>query len=303
MTSLEDIHCSVYCRENNIPIIATGRKKEDEEFGGYILVVYPHNWDAKIDLQEGLLSRLSNAILDFSTHKGVTFRLQAVRDDAERADSTIEIVIHRWNSSREQYLINEIEIDTIFPQLLASRNQEIEISSPYVRDILICTHSQRDLCCGRYGYPIYKSLIEYNTNSTLKIWRSSHITGHRAAPVILDLPAGNYWGYMIEEITKKVASTSALNKEEILYHFRGGTDLTPHQQLVDQQGFVQYGWTWFEHSPQIVEEDLGVSLKIKMSRGDHMIECEVIKQPGYIEIGETHCGYTKGPSIYTIVLD
>ena len=303
---MKDELCSTYCGDNKIPIIGTGRKPEGI-FGGYILVVYPTMWEAKIDLQEGLLSQLSGKIRQHTEQENVSFRLQAVRDEENfTQNGKITLVIHRWNTrEREQYSYSSEMLIEKISSLLFSQSEDEREHSSIKRDILVCVHSQRDLCCGRFGTPIYKELNSAIPDSTtqisVKIWRSSHITGHRAAPVLLDLPSGNYWGYVTTELSVKLLNHRVLSPEEVSYHFRGGSDLTPHEQVVDREGFVTYGWEWFEHPPRIKEEDSEETKIIEITRGQFSIKLELESKPGYIEIGETRCGYTKGASTYTII--
>lgn len=58
-----------------------------------------------------------------------------------------------------------------------------------MRDILVCTHGSRDVCWGKFGYAIYKLLrARHAAPNGLRVWRTSHIGGHRFASTLLDFP-------------------------------------------------------------------------------------------------------------------
>jgi hypothetical protein len=51
----------------------------------------------------------------------------------------------------------------------------------------VCTNGQRDVCCARYGLPVYHEL-----RSALgeRVWQTTHLGGHRFAANVLVLPGG-----------------------------------------------------------------------------------------------------------------
>jgi hypothetical protein len=57
--------------------------------------------------------------------------------------------------------------------------------------LLVCTHSKRDQCCAQHGRALLAGLRERVDGPWReRIWESSHIGGHRFAPVTLSLPCG-----------------------------------------------------------------------------------------------------------------
>ena len=61
--------------------------------------------------------------------------------------------------------------------------------------LLVCTHGKRDRCCAVNGRALLTSLLEVATpEQRARIWESSHIGGHRFAPVTLSLPSGAVHG-------------------------------------------------------------------------------------------------------------
>lgn len=56
---------------------------------------------------------------------------------------------------------------------------------------LTCTNGRRDRCCAREGVPVYQAL---EVLVGAQVWQSSHMGGHRFAPVISILPQGLVYG-------------------------------------------------------------------------------------------------------------
>lgn len=59
----------------------------------------------------------------------------------------------------------------------------------------VCTNGQRDLCCARFGLPVYAGLRERVGE---RVWQVTHLGGHRFAPNVLVLPQGAVYGRVQE---------------------------------------------------------------------------------------------------------
>lgn len=55
----------------------------------------------------------------------------------------------------------------------------------------VCTHGRRDVCCSRLGMPVFQALREVAGE---RVFQTSHLGGHRFAPLILTLPLGASFG-------------------------------------------------------------------------------------------------------------
>lgn len=55
----------------------------------------------------------------------------------------------------------------------------------------VCTNGQRDLCCARFGLPLYAAL---RARVGERAWQVTHLGGHRFAPNVLVLPQGVLYG-------------------------------------------------------------------------------------------------------------
>lgn len=55
--------------------------------------------------------------------------------------------------------------------------------------VLVCTHGKRDVCCAVKGRPLASTLwVNFRDFDGDLVWESSHLKGHRFAPVMLVLP-------------------------------------------------------------------------------------------------------------------
>lgn len=77
-------------------------------------------------------------------------------------------------------LIEDVRADR---QALATRLEETHY--------FVCTNGRRDLCCARFGLPVFRQLQEQTGSRT---WQVNHVGGHRFAPNVLVLPEGVLYG-------------------------------------------------------------------------------------------------------------
>ncbi len=83
----------------------------------------------------------------------------------------------------------------IDPSINLSKFQQYQQQTSHIREMMVCTHSQVDLACGKFGTPLYRQLRkEYASASArqLRVWQSTHFGGHQFAPTLVDLPHGHF---------------------------------------------------------------------------------------------------------------
>jgi hypothetical protein len=115
----------------------------------------------------------------------------------------------------------------------------------HVRDLLVCTHGSRDVCCGKYGYPVYDLLRRRRAEAErLRVWRTSHIGGHRFAPTMIDYSEGRYWGHLEPWAAEKVAARSG-PVLDLGPFYRGWSGLqSSAEQVAEREIFAREGWAW-----------------------------------------------------------
>ena len=119
----------------------------------------------------------------------------------------------------------------------------------HIRELMVCTHTQVDLACGRFGTPLYRQLRkEYAPadNGKLRAWQTTHFGGHQFAPTLVDLPQGCLWGHLepdvIDLLVYRKSSASGLSE-----YYRGWTGLNKFEQIVEREIWMQFGWSWLDY--------------------------------------------------------
>jgi len=117
-----------------------------------------------------------------------------------------------------------------------------QVSHGGQRELFVCTHGQVDICCGKFGFPLY---AEARRLKGARVWRASHFGGHRYAPTAWEMPSGYMWGFLDEDSTRGVMSrtgdTSAFGVK-----MRGTTGLPGPVQVLDRAAFEAFGWAWLD---------------------------------------------------------
>lgn len=102
-------------------------------------------------------------------------------------------------------------------QIINGHPDEILINETH---FFVCTNGTRDVCCSKFGLPVYQSL---NETAGENAWQCSHIGGHRFAPTMLVFPAGIALGRVQPGDIPGVIQT--INSGELpLAHLRGRLD-------------------------------------------------------------------------------
>lgn len=114
-----------------------------------------------------------------------------------------------------------------------------------VRDLVVCTHGRHDACCGKFGYPIYEMLRrEYAEPAKLRVWRASHLGGHRFAPTLVDYPEGRYWGHLEPWAVERLVRQDGPFPEMARF-YRGWSGLESRfEQIAEREILVREGWRW-----------------------------------------------------------
>jgi hypothetical protein len=166
---------------------------------------------------------------------------------------------------KSEYAVPEGEIVPLVEALAEgqdglSRFERYEEDTSRVRDILVCTHGSHDACCGKFGYPVYETLRYGYAGASkrqLRVWRTSHIGGHRFAPTLIDFPEGRYWGNLEPEALEKLVLRKG-PVSELGRFYRGLAGLSgKFEQIVEREIFMREGWEWTRYlkSGETLEAD------------------------------------------------
>jgi hypothetical protein len=151
---------------------------------------------------------------------------------------------------KDDFLVPDAELVPVLEALFTepdelSRFESYRQSSPHLREIMVCTHGSRDACCGKFGYPFYGTLrYQYAAPEGLRVWRVSHIGGHRFAPTLMDLPEGRYWGHLEPQAVESLVLRDG-PASELRQFYRGWAGLgSKFEQIAEREILAREGWGW-----------------------------------------------------------
>jgi len=227
-----------------------------------IVIELPPPWSAKIEESKHFDESITNYIneLNETEHK---IRLQCILPDEQYSTPGMRRVMlftkdpeFLLATHRLEYLIPEASLPDLCISILknpqqAEKYKKFKQDVPSMKDILICTHGNRDRCCGSIAVPLYNQLRRKYTQlnelmDSIRIWRTSHTGGHRFAPTVIDLPQGRYWAYVdemnIDSIIHNSGQISNLNK-----NYRGCSLVSSVQeQNAEKELLFDLGWSWID---------------------------------------------------------
>jgi hypothetical protein len=223
-------------------------------YDNYLAIEIPPPWKGDIGdslhyppgLWEALLGAFEAGAIDRST--GI------MPDPAYSADGHTRVLMLRRPErpfarfDRSEYLLPDEELVAFVEALAAGESERFEayLQPPeHVRDVLVCTHGVHDACCGKFGYPVYDRLrsIAGDTEG-LRVWRSSHLGGHRFAATLMDLPEGRCWGHLDAESAERVLRRDA-PASDLASKYRGWAGLGSQlEQVVERAILSREGWEW-----------------------------------------------------------
>lgn len=264
-------------RERRLACVVSEANGEDPAgtgtpFVGYLLVEVAAPWKYDVGesrrFPEGLWEAVKKA-----WEAGVIGKFTALMPDPEysREGYARAILLRRPPGhffafyEKEEYVVPEGGLVPLVealaePEGLSRFARYEEDTSGDVRDVIVCTHGRHDVCCGRFGYPLYEELrrgYAAGSEGRLRVWQTSHMGGHRFAPNLIDLPEGRYWGRLgpeaLENLVLRTGPVSDLRP-----FYRGWAGLGgKFEQIAEREIFVREGWKWagYPKAGEVLEAD------------------------------------------------
>lgn len=253
-----DLHCSAQTTVLTEPPGGTAGNADR-----VVLVQLALPWPAKIDAHPAL-----TGLQPAKPGSGKAQLLGITTSDSDQASQCGHIICYS-RISREQASNSGNEDSTTFsgyerrelvidPDRLLSSLQAIvdgdltamDLTTDDVVDVLVCTHGSRDRCCGQSGTLLFLELEDAlaggDISAPVRIWRTSHIGGHRFAPTVLTLPDGLAWSNLSVESLVGILYRS-MTPVEAHHHLRGSVGFPDRlAQIVDGLGLINAGWSWFD---------------------------------------------------------
>ncbi|MBJ6364030.1 sucrase ferredoxin [Paenibacillus roseus] len=243
----------------------------------YLLVEVPLPWTDNIT-ESSKFPNGMNDVLKKCMAQGLQFRFLAIWSEFNSPPPGYTRVIEYRQPAGEmvpyvkrEYLLPTEQVADLAEALLASGSVDQyhtwQQPDQGIRDILVCTHGTHDLCCGKFGYPIYRELGEAFASSPdtkLRAWRVSHIGGHRFAPTLIDFPEGRFWAHVTSEVLGAIVRREGATVD-IIRHYRGVSGIGAFGQVAERELFASKGWSWLQYAKTMViqsQSDTGAVVQI-----------------------------------------
>ncbi|MEH1820690.1 MAG: sucrase ferredoxin [Nostoc sp.] len=231
----------------------------------WLIMEIPQPWSQEIYEENPTLSSLMGLFEELIFKHGVKLKPMLIAPDREYSHPGLTRVLYYYRPAKlfsqfekHEFLVPDSEaaalVTAIFKQLIQEPNdlsqfQQYQQETSHIRELMVCTHAQVDLTCGRFGTPIYRRLRkEYApvSHGKLRVWQTSHFGGHQFAPTLVDLPQGYLWGHLepnvLDLLVNRNGSVSGLRQ-----YYRGWTGLSKFEQIVEREIWMQFGWNWLDY--------------------------------------------------------
>jgi hypothetical protein len=253
--------CSDHAREVGEDIIGSATNYQT-----YILVECPQPWTYNAFNSKWVPSNLQKLVEEVSRAKLPVRFLLIANDLSHKVDYTTLLIYQKQEGlssgfQKHEFKLPHIEqVAAVVKQCLWGKMPDAETETNITRDILVCTHGSHDQCCARYGNPFYfyaAANIADLALDNVRIWKSSHLGGHRFAPTAIDFPNGRYYGFLDQEsfrsILTRTGDIQCLNKV-----YRGWGIIPNPLQILEKELMLCHGWKWFNYkvAGKIIQQSL-----------------------------------------------
>jgi hypothetical protein len=254
--------CAEYSRQSGVDIIGTASEHQI-----YVAISCPPPWSSYDLASERIpdnLRELAREIDEDYDHFQTRFLL-IDNEQLKQTDDTLVLIFRKplglstGYDKQEFHLPHLQAVAPLVREYLMGNPLEVTPVECFTRDILICTHGSRDRCCARFGNPLYYHACQIVADLSLdsvRIWRSSHIGGHRMAATAIDFPEGRYYGYLdVATLTSLLTRAGDIRCFETVY--RGWGALPWAAQVLEKHLLLQHGWDWlhFKVTAQVIKQD------------------------------------------------
>lgn len=253
--------CSDHAREVGEDIIGNATNYQT-----YILVECPQPWTYDAFTSKWVPHNLQMLVEEVSRAKLPVRFLLIANDLSHKVDYTTLLIYQRQKGlsqgfQKHEFKLPHIEqVASVVKQCLQGKIPDSEIETNITRDILVCTHGSHDQCCARYGNSFYFQAAATIANLELdnvRIWKASHLGGHRFAPTAIDFPDGRYYGFLDQESFRSILTrTGDINCFHKVY--RGWGIIPTSLQVLERELILAHGWDWFKYkvAGKILEQSL-----------------------------------------------
>jgi len=209
--------CSDACRAAGEPLFATATRADV-----WLLLEYTGRWGAKA-LEENALPQPVRRRLSALEAEQPHTRIQFIKRTPPYPPGPVQFFValahlprpalYRFELSHYADLL-DLDIEAIL-----SGDPHFEPHRVHDPLYLVCTNSLRDACCAKYGLEVYNELAKRVGGSA---WQTTHLGGHRFAPILLVLPQALHYG-RVKPGNLDTLVRATVRGEVLLPRYRGRT--------------------------------------------------------------------------------
>ncbi len=283
---------TTFCSHNSRDVSLEAPIGSAPKFTRAFLIEVPLPWSRKPLETPHIPSAVTDAIAEFQKLQGKVSVYLLAPDPAYAVDGErlIDIQIEDGVVTRREIIASDGDIAPVIQALAKDEPLPASASidpTPW-RDVAVCTHGSRDACCATFGAPMYiKMHAAAKSLEHTRVWRCSHLGGHRFAPTMIDFPSGRAWGLVDESAAREILMGDS-GPEALMPHYRGWVGHTsPELQMLEAHILTHIGWSWTEYAQhgEVLESDTeGRAVRVRIT-GTHPTRPEVCFE-GDIHWGE-----------------
>jgi hypothetical protein len=258
-TNMDCRYCSVVSKANGEDPIGTAGTVDE-----WLLVEVPRPWKMELWQEKPEFQPLIQVVERLASNPVRYFRtrLLAIAPDKQYTNPEFVRVFYYRRSTqkfakytKQEYLLPLNKVALLAEALLFQPKKLVTFQSylqptTEIREIIVCTHANYDLACGRFGYPLYKRLRDHyapKSDGNLRVWQTNHFGGHQFAPTLIDFPTGQVWGHLEADVLDCLIYRKG-DVSQLRSFYRGWTGLGKFEQIAEREIWMQEGWDWLSYS-------------------------------------------------------
>ncbi|MEA5617553.1 sucrase ferredoxin [Cronbergia sp. UHCC 0137] len=260
-------YCSVVSKANREDPIGTAGTVDE-----WLLVEVPQPWKTHLWEEKPQFQPLLEVVEKLASQpiRYTKTRLLAIAPDQTHTHPELVRVFHYKRPAKlftqytkQEYLLPLSQLTPLAEALLFKQQKLINFQAyhqptQHIREILICTHTNYDRACGRFGYPLYQQLQKQYTTKNLRVWQTNHFGGHQFAPTLIDFPNGQVWGHLELDVLDCLIYREG-DVSQLRPFYRGWTGLSKFEQIAEREIWMRTGWEWLNYrkTGRILAQDEG----------------------------------------------
>ena len=150
--------------------------------------------------------------------------MSSLRSQRRSRDQHITFFIARNGALQRYDVASHAELCALDPD----QTPGVEVTQQHY---FVCSNGRRDLCCSRFGLPVYARLRNAVGE---RAWETSHVGGHRYAANVVTLPQGALYGHLSVDAVDEFVEQVEQNQLSLRY-LRGRSAYPAVAQVAETQ--------------------------------------------------------------------